>query len=203
MRRLYIGCSLVLLALPPVVVLLAWYHEENGDPTFWLAPLFFWAIGMWIVLPILFIRQLEPRRAGVESMGLLPYRFALVMTLLMTIAPLGLVYVHWTREFVFRRALMIGLAFFVLFHANHLGKLRPNHFLGIRTPWTLNDPANWYATHRFASRTLTVAGLACLVLGILNAETQWLTVAVIGAGFTNYAYSYWYFRRHPRAAEEI
>ena len=31
---------------------------------------------------------------------------------------------------------------------NYLGNLRPNYFAGIRTPWTLESPATWRATHR-------------------------------------------------------
>src|SRR4051794_14598450 len=34
------------------------------------------------------------------------------------------------------------LAFFVVL-GNYLGNLRPNYFVGIRTPWTLEDPETW------------------------------------------------------------
>jgi uncharacterized membrane protein len=37
---------------------------------------------------------------------------------------------------------------------NYLGNLRPNYFVGIRTPWTLEDPDTWRATHRPSARLI-------------------------------------------------
>lgn len=49
------------------------------------------------------------------------------------------------------------------FLGNFLGKVTPNYFVGIRTPWTLESPEVWERTHRFAATTSVIAS----VLGIL------------------------------------
>ena len=46
---------------------------------------------------------------------------------------------------------------------NVMGKVRPNRWLGIRTPWTLADARVWDWTHRFAGRIFVVAGAALVV----------------------------------------
>ncbi|MDQ2740682.1 MAG: DUF1648 domain-containing protein, partial [Chloroflexota bacterium] len=51
--------------------------------------------------------------------------------------------------------LMIGLG-------NAMPKLPRNGLVGIRTPWTLADPAVWERTHRLGGYLVTAAGLASL-----------------------------------------
>ncbi|WP_158788585.1 SdpI family protein [Granulicella sp. L46] len=41
---------------------------------------------------------------------------------------------------------------------NLLSKVRPNFFLGVRTPWTLASERVWIATHRFASWITVFSG---------------------------------------------
>lgn len=50
-----------------------------------------------------------------------------------------------------------GLLFAVL--GNYLNNVRPNFFVGIRLPWTLNDDNNWRKTHRLAGRIFFYGGL--------------------------------------------
>ncbi|WP_375394308.1 SdpI family protein [uncultured Sphingomonas sp.] len=95
----------------------------------------------------------------------------------------------------------IGLLFAVI--GNALPKSRPGFFVGIRTPWTIADPANWIATHRLGARTM-VAGGAILVAGALlpiaPQARAVLTVSAIGLAIVPpVAYSWWYWRAHRPA----
>jgi uncharacterized membrane protein len=61
------------------------------------------------------------------------------------------------------------LLFLVL--GNYMSSMRPNYFVGIRTPWTLEDPEVWRRTHRLAAK-LWVGGALVLMMcwGVLGAE---------------------------------
>ena len=37
--------------------------------------------------------------------------------------------------------------------------VKPNHYVGIRLPWTLNDPKIWYQTNRLAGGLGIIIGL--------------------------------------------
>ncbi len=52
---------------------------------------------------------------------------------------------------------IIGLVLIVA--GNYLPKNRQNYTLGIKLPWTLNDPDNWNKTHRLAGYLYILAGL--------------------------------------------
>ncbi len=67
------------------------------------------------------------------------------------------------------------LTFLVL--GNYIGTFRPNYFIGIRTPWTLENDEVWRATHRSTGPILVIGSLAFLVLQCF------LTPRHVAAGF--------------------
>jgi len=52
-----------------------------------------------------------------------------------------------------------------------IGALMPgieqNKWIGVRTPWTLSNEANWAITHRFAGYTMIGAGVLTALVGLL------------------------------------
>ena len=67
---------------------------------------------------------------------------------------------------VARILLIAVLALFVVL-GNFLPAVKQNYFVGIRTPWTLEEPRTWQATHRVGGRLLCFGALLLLVLQIL------------------------------------
>lgn len=59
----------------------------------------------------------------------------------------------------FMLSAFLGL-FFIIF-GNYLPKVSPNHVVGIRLPWTLNNTENWRKTHRFAGWIFLSAAFFC------------------------------------------
>ncbi|MEY4048655.1 MAG: hypothetical protein RL284_2206 [Bacteroidota bacterium] len=59
----------------------------------------------------------------------------------------------------------IGGLFAVL--GNYFKDMKPNYYIGIRTPWTLEDERVWYNTHRFGSKVWIFGGITLLFSSIL------------------------------------
>jgi uncharacterized membrane protein len=53
---------------------------------------------------------------------------------------------------------------------NYSSNLRPNYFIGIRTPWTLESPDTWRATHRLGGRLMFFGSVVLLVLQFFISE---------------------------------
>jgi uncharacterized membrane protein len=93
--------------------------------------------------------------------------------------------------------LMLGALFIVI--GNVLGKVRPNWFFGIRTPWTLSSKLAWTRTHRAGGWVFVGVGMLTLLAGML--KTDWAMAIMIASvvaaalGLTIYSYVLW--RRDP------
>jgi uncharacterized membrane protein len=72
---------------------------------------------------------------------------------------------HLSPKFI---VAMVCLLFVVL--GNFMNNIKPNYFVGIRTPWSLEDADNWRKTHHFGSKLWFFGGLVMLLLVLLLPE---------------------------------
>ncbi|MBS1688789.1 MAG: SdpI family protein, partial [Bacteroidetes bacterium] len=59
----------------------------------------------------------------------------------------------------------LGLLF--AFLGNYMYNIKPNYFVGIRIPWTLNSDYNWRKTHQLAGRIWFVGGILLTIVSLL------------------------------------
>jgi len=89
-------------------------------------------------------------------------------------------------------------ALFVLF-GSVLGQVKPNWFVGIRTPWTLSSAESWARTHRLGGWLFIAIGVLFAVAGVFKLGS--FGIVVIGATIAMVAvlvvYSYFVWRRDP------
>lgn len=89
-----------------------------------------------------------------------------------------------------------GILFVVV--GNYLPKVKPNHTIGIRVIWALQDEENWVATHRFSGRVWMTAGVLCMLSGLFGETTAALIlyVVIIGAAaIISVLYSYLFYKK--------
>lgn len=78
---------------------------------------------------------------------------------------------------------------------NYLSNLRPNYFAGIRTPWTLESPATWRATHRMGGRLIFYGSVVLLLLQFVVSESSF--GILLGASVVLLvAWAFWYSWHH-------
>jgi uncharacterized membrane protein len=75
--------------------------------------------------------------------------------------------------------ILAGLSVMFVVIGNLLPKTKPNHYVGIRMPWTLNYPEVWYKTHRFGGVVMTAWGIIGLVLAVFVTDPITLFVALL------------------------
>ncbi len=88
------------------------------------------------------------------------------------------------------------LGFFVIM-GNYLGNLRPNYFVGIRTPWTLENSETWRATHRLGGRLMFFGALILLVSQLFLSE-RLFGLLFIGSILALVAWGFVYSWHHCR-----
>jgi uncharacterized membrane protein len=90
------------------------------------------------------------------------------------------------------------LVFFIIL-GNYLGTVRPNYFVGIRTPWTLENPETWRATHRLGGRLMFFGAFILLLAQFFIPEAlfAWLfVVSILAVAVWGILYSWHHCRTH-------
>jgi len=91
------------------------------------------------------------------------------------------------------------VAAMLLIIGNFMGKVRPNWFVGVRTPWTLSSKMSWNRTHRLAGWLFMVMGVLVAAAGILQTAWMFLLMVVVNGLCIIWmiVYSYLVYRRDP------
>lgn len=71
-----------------------------------------------------------------------------------------------------------GIMFMLI--ANVLPRLRPNWWVGIRTPWTLSSEASWNRTHRLAGQLGIPIGTVIIILAWVLPTHRAMILAIVG-----------------------
>jgi uncharacterized membrane protein len=92
-------------------------------------------------------------------------------------------------RFEFAQVASIGFGLFMLIFGNYLGKVRPNFFIGIRTPWTITSEDNWLRTHRMAGKTVLFSGILTCLAALTGAPFMFCIGLLIFAFLSPVIYS--------------
>ncbi len=190
--------ALIWHRLPPVIVS---HYNLTGQPDGWMpkekALLVMAGLGLFIYLLLRFLPKLD-FSAMVQPAVFQRMRF--VMSLLMTVA-IGSLFYLATQSGELQPSQGATLALISLGIAavgNYMSILKPNWFIGIRTPWTLQNNRVWMRTHRLGGRLMVAGGLLGALLAVLVPApyTVGAVVAVLLiVTLVPVVYSYVYFQQ--------
>lgn len=100
-----------------------------------------------------------------------------------------------------QRVSLCGMGLLFMLLGNNMGKIRPNYFIGIRTPWTLASDTVWQSTHRLAGRLWVGGGLVAVLAAFLlpTPANAIIGIGAIGVGSVwSVVHSYLAWRRTVR-----
>lgn len=155
-------------------------------------------------LVIVLALALDPRRENVDrakpTIGL--FR---IMTPLSLLALHMLMLATWVEAVSFDVVSMIyagsGLLFAI--SGNYMPRLKPNHVVGIRVPWTIDDDEVWRRTHRVGGSLWLVGGLSLFGALLLPPKLQFVYFLAVTTVITVVPIVYAYFvykELHPADA---
>jgi uncharacterized membrane protein len=187
-------------ALPSLPDQVASHWGLSGEPDGWsskgtlvyLLPLF----GVGIALLLGVVPRIDPRKASFELHG--STYWTLANASIVVLAGVHVALIAYNLGWPVRINQIVGIAvggLFVLI-GNLMTRMRPNWFMGIRTPWTLSSDTVWRKTHRVGGYAFVAAGLLLVAMGFV--QPPWfagtLIVAAIVAALVPVIYSYFVWR---------
>lgn len=166
----------ILILIPTIFSIVNWNNFPDSIPTHWdingeidsysgkwavfLGPLI--ATGVYLLM--LLLPKIDPRKKNYDLFTGAYWVIRIAIVMLMCI--LGMITDLVSLGYDLNVAMIIMLAVLGLFLllGNQFGRIRPNYFVGIRTPWTLNNEEVWMKTHRLTGKIWVVASLLMIIL---------------------------------------
>jgi uncharacterized membrane protein len=176
------------------------HWNVHGQPNGWggrASAFLFPAVATALALLITFLPRIDPRRAHWS-------RFADEVGMIVTVLVLFMGWVEvvslgaalgWRIDV--GRAIMAGVGALFAAIGNFLPRIRSNWWLGIRTPWTLENERVWRDTHRVGGRSFVAGGVLAAAAAFLPEpfSVAGPFVLLAAAGVVPVVYSYFAWRR--------
>lgn len=174
--------SIILLLIPFILIVIYWDSLPDKIPMHWntAGEVDNYSDSKWgiIVLPVInlitflflfIVPKIDPK--GNFSQFLKTY-WTIINILMLFFLLIFMLVLYLSLGYEFNQALAIHSALYALFMllGNFFGKLRPNYFIGIRTPWTLENEGVWKKTHKMAGVLWVTASLSMLTFNFIFPE---------------------------------
>lgn len=119
-----------------------------------------------IYVLMLIVPYIDPKKR-IAQMGGKYYQLKFIMVLFMSGLALFILYFTKNQSILNPHMLfiIIGLLFAVL--GNYMQSVKPNYFIGIRTPWTLENETVWKKTHKLGGIFFLVGGICIVMLSFI------------------------------------
>lgn len=186
-------------ALPDLPEQVVTHWGLNGEPDGWssrtTAVFILPGFGLGLAVLLTFLPRIDPRRESFpEHAGTwwILGNGILVFLAVIHIAALGYG-LGWPLPIA--RIVVIGVGALFVLIGNFMTRMRPNWFMGIRTPWTLSSEIAWRKTHRVGGYGFVGGGVLAILAGLLRPEwAHWIMLGSIGVtviGAVIYSYFVW------------
>lgn len=155
------------------------------------------AIALYLLM--LFLPRIDPGRLNYERFATAYWIIRLVVLVHFAILHSTVLLITLGYKVDIGRIALVSMGAMFLVLGSILGKVRPNWFVGVRTPWTLSSKTSWSHSQRAGGWMFIVVGLLTFPSAFL--PSPWnvfvvLTATIVGT-LALVAYSYLLWRKDP------
>ncbi len=173
------------------------HFDLSGNPDRWGSRWEVLATGLGALIILLliyyFVPRIDPKRKPLWSSKGYHLLFSALFLLPVFLPLLPYFYLHKIPVNTLVVALL-SLVFIIM--GNYLPTIKPNYFVGIRTPWTLEDERVWKKTHRAGGWGFVGAGIFSLLLVLFTPPKiaimgSLLALLLVSLSLVIYSYILW------------
>jgi len=160
------------------------------------------AVSLGIYFLIRFLPKIDPKKTAGYSGGTFT-KMAFVLVVFLAAIQLFIIDAAASSSFSLNKYLLPVLGLFFACLGNLMHNVKSNYFIGIRTPWTLEDEDTWRVTHQLAGKLWFAGGiLTAIATLLLPFKAGFIVFIAVVAVITliPVIYSYLYFKRKQKTA---
>ena len=210
---------LLLLLIPFIASIYFWDQLPDQVPTHfnihgeaddwgpkWVNAFLLPAIGVFVYLLLIIVPAIDPKtkikneQKPVAAIRILTSVFMIFIYVFVMSASLG-------YEVDISLYIQMGLGALIMLIGNYMNSVKQNYFIGVKTPWTLENEEVWRKTHRFTSKVWTVSGLIMILVPLIiqrgDFEAGMLVGIVAAISIMPVLYSYVIFQKINREGNHV
>ena len=140
-----------------------------------------------ILLPLLIyviflvIPNIDPKNR-LNQMGNKFQNIKVLLTIFMSVLALFIIYSAKNQSLTNPNYIIFGMGLLFIILGNYFKTIKPNYFLGIRTPWTLENETVWKKTHNIAGKMWFIGGMVIVFASLVLSSRPNFTVFLIISG---------------------
>ncbi|RXR20596.1 DUF1648 domain-containing protein [Flavobacterium amnicola] len=149
----------------------------------------------FMYLLLLFLPKIDPKK-NIQNMGKKFDSLRLIITVFLSVLAIYILYSiqnpNTKPTLLFP---LVGLL--IAFSGNYMKTIKPNYFMGIRTPWTLENEEVWKKTHLLGGKLWFIGGILMTLTFFLEPQLQFYTFMsiVVVISIIPIVYSYLEFKK--------
>lgn len=203
---------MVISLIPLFLTLILWNKIPAQVPIHWnisgeidgygnkiFVPIF--NLGLYVIL--LTVMFIDPKKENYQRSWKIYNKIRLFLSIFFVAISAVIIMVALGFPISMDRFLLIALPLLFALLGNFMLNIKPNWFMGVRTPWTLSSETVWRKTHRLTGVLWFWAGLACFVSAFFTPAQTGLYIflaTVIIISVIPITYSYILFRNEKTAS---
>jgi len=167
----------------------------------WFVVILMTVVSAGVYLLITNLPKIDPKKTAGQSPELY-HKIAIVLVVFLCALNIVIIYSTASGSFKLSNLMLplLGLLFAVL--GNYMHSIKPNYFVGFRTPWTLENEENWRKTHQLVGKLWVPGGIlitiSTLLLPVKPGFVVFLCIVVIITVIPG-IYSYLYFKKQQQS----
>jgi len=168
--------------------------DHWGDKISLLALLFMLPVLTYLLL--LIIPKIDPKKR-ISLMGGKYQQFKLMLVLFMSALAFVVLYIAKNQSISSPALIYVPIGLLFIGLGNYFKVIQPNYFIGIKTPWTLDNKEVWKLTHVLAGKLWVIGGLIVVISSLtfptdVNSYVMLTITAIIT--ITPIVFSYFKFK---------
>ncbi|WP_439505086.1 SdpI family protein [Sediminibacterium sp.] len=145
--------------------------------TLWVVSIFMSCVSVFTYLVVKNANKIDPKK-NIQSPELLQ-KIAYMIVIFISAVLIVIIQSAKTGSIKPNELLMPLIGFLFAGLGNFMHSIKPNYFIGMRLPWTLEDPENWRKTHQVGSKLWMIGGILIAVCSPLMTSTKGFIFSMI------------------------
>ena len=129
---------------------------DKGEMIWPIAILSIVTIGIYFLIK--YLPKIDPKKTASVSADTFK-KISFLLVIFLSALELMIVNSAMTGSFTFGKFMFPIMGLFFAYLGNLMHSIKSNYFVGIRTPWTLEDPDTWRATHQLGGKLWFFGGI--------------------------------------------